>query len=49
MFENLKICQPAPTEREDFIMVYLQDSIPRNHRSVWDGFINTESLNYRWV
>jgi hypothetical protein len=24
MFENPKICQPAPTEREDFILVYLQ-------------------------
>ena len=42
MFENPKIGQPAPTEREDFILVYLQHSNPRNHRSVWGGFIKTE-------
>jgi hypothetical protein len=42
MFENPKICQPAPTDREDFILVYLYGAIPKNHRSVWGGFINTE-------
>jgi len=42
MFENPKISQAAPTEREDFILAYLQDSLPRNHRSVWGGLINTE-------
>ena len=49
MFENPKIFQPAPTEREDFILVYLQGAIPRNHRSVWGAFINTEYVNYRSV